>query len=117
MWVYCKSGFFSAVNHATKKNMVHVRARFEGDLERLCEAHAIKAKVDYTPENDYAWRMNFTKTDWARIMEEESMDIDYTNFKNAVHDGTERDWAYMNVWSVMRGAQRDGVSGAQRIRR
>jgi hypothetical protein len=61
--------------------------------------------------------MNFKKTEWARIMEEESMDIDYTNFKNAVHDGTERDWAYMDVWSVMRGAQSGRVNGLQRIRR
>ena len=36
---------------------------------------------------------------------EESDAIDYGNFKNAVHDGTARDDAYMEVWGVMCGLQ------------
>ena len=45
MWLYCKSGFFSAVRHTEKKETVHVRARFEDDLERLCTAHGVKPDV------------------------------------------------------------------------
>lgn len=116
MWVYCKSGFFSAVRHATRKNTVHVRARFEGDLERLCEEHGVKSKVEYTPNNDYKWRMDFSAARWANIMKKESEGIDYLNFKNAVHDGTERDSAYMNVWGVMRAAQ-EAPGRARRPRR
>lgn len=105
MWIYCKSGFFSAVEHAEKENTIHVRSRFEGDLERLCDAHGVEAKVLVTPYNDYKWRMDFDRDVWSRIIAEEAEAIDYTNFKNAVHDGTERDSAYMDVWCVMKGAQ------------
>ncbi len=105
MWLYCKSGFFSAVKHAEKESTIHVRARFKGDLQRLCKAHGIKSKVKTTPQNDYAYRMDFTHEDWARIVREEAEAIDYGNFKNAVHDGTERDRAYMDTWCAMRDAQ------------
>ena len=105
MWLYCKSGFFSGVLHNEKKNTIHVRARFEGDLERLCEKHGVKPEIQVTPENDYRWRMDFPKATWARIVKEEAEDIDYGNFKNAVHDGTERDRAYMDTWSAMVDAQ------------
>ena len=41
MWLFCKSGFFSAVRHATVPQTIHLRARFAGDLERLCARHGI----------------------------------------------------------------------------
>ena len=109
MWLYCKSGFFSGVKHAEKRDTIHVRARFEGDLERLCETHGVKPKILETPDHDYRWRMDFPKATWARIVKEEAEAIDYGNFKNAVHDGTERDVAYMDTWCAMRMAQETGV--------
>jgi hypothetical protein len=45
------------------------------------------------------------RAEWARIAAEEAASIDYDNFKDAVHDGTVRDDAYMEVWSDLRGAQ------------
>lgn len=106
MWLYCKSGFFSAVEHLENPNLIHVRARFKGDLERLCKEHGIEPAVSVTPANDYRYRMDFVRPTWAEIVKEEAMRIDYTNFKAAVHDGTERDSAYMGAWSAMRRAQR-----------
>lgn len=88
-------------------NLIHVRARFEGDLERLCERFNIEPAILETPSNDYRWRMNFTREQWSDIMAEEAKDIDYCNFKNAVHDGTGRDRAYMDVWGIMSRAQYD----------
>ena len=117
MWLYCKSGFFSGVRHAEKPNTIHVRARFKGDLERLCRAHGLRPKVAVTPKNDYRWRMDFPIAEWARIVMEEAESIDYENFKNAVHDGTERDEAYMNVWMAMLVAQERGNGGRVRRRK
>lgn len=105
MWLFCKSGFFSAVQHFNNPDLIHVRARFNGDLECLCEVHGIKPCVTETPGNDYRYRMNFNRKDWARIVSQEAAEINYTNFKNAVHDRTERDDAYMAVWWDMRQHQ------------
>ncbi len=105
MWLFCKSGFFSAVEHNSKPGVIHVRARFKGDLERLCERHGLKPLVETTPYNDYAYRMDFQRDVWAKIVSDEALDIDYPNFKNAVHDGTQRDFAYMGCWSSLRSGK------------
>lgn len=105
MWLFCKHGFFSAVKHLDKGNRILVRARFSGDLEKLCKAHGVNAKIIKTPDADYLFRMEFDKADWARIVREEAESIDYGNFKNAVHDGTSRDSAYMDTWFALRQRQ------------
>ncbi|MDO4629903.1 MAG: hypothetical protein Q4C70_12030 [Planctomycetia bacterium] len=105
MWLFCKSGFFSAVQHFENSELIHVRARFQGDLERLCTAHGITPAIMHTPNNDYAYRMDFPRKTWSEIVGKEAENIDYSNFKDAVHDGTVRDYAYMNIWSAMRRAQ------------
>ena len=93
------------MRHNAKPDTIHVRARFAGDLERLCRAHGVKPCVQSTPTGDYRWRMDFPLAEWARIAAEEAASIDYDNFKDAAHDGTVRDDAYMEVWSDLRGAQ------------
>lgn len=105
MWLFCKSGYFSAVKHNEKPNTILLRARVEGDLERLAEAHQIDMRIEHTPAADYAFRAELPAAEWTRAVMEESDAIDYGNFKNAVHDGTARDDAYLDVWSVMRGLQ------------
>lgn len=105
MWLFVKNGFFSAVRHNSKPDTIHVRARFRGDLERLCRAHGVEPSVHATPTGDYRWRMDFPRAEWARIAAEEAEAIDYGNFKDAAHDGTVRDDAYMEVWSDLRDAQ------------
>ena len=109
MWLFCKSGYFSAVKHNTKPNTILLRARVEGDLGRLAEAHEIDLRIKHTPAADYAFRAELSAAEWTRVVMEESEAIDYGNFKNAVHDGTARDDAYMEVWSVMRGLQDTGL--------
>lgn len=105
MWVFTKHGFFSAVQNFNDSNLVHVRARFKGDLEKLCAAYHVEPKVVSIQWTDYPFRMDFERSKWSEIMKSEAESIDYTNFKNAVHDGTLRDKAYMSVWGVMRRHQ------------
>ena len=107
MWLFCKSGFFSAVRHNAKPGVIHLRARFKGDLERLLAAHGVRAKITETPLRDYRFRADIKKADWTRIVAAEADAIDYCNFKNAVHDGTGRDRAYLDVWCAMRNAQEE----------
>lgn len=108
MWVFCKAGFFSAVAHRDKPDAVMVRARFEGDLERLCAQHGIGPEVSVTLIADYRYRMTFLKSVWAEIVRREAELIDYDNFKDAVHEGTVRDRAYMGCWSALLRAQTRG---------
>ena len=105
MWLFSKNGFFSAVQHFKNADVIHVRARFKGDLEKLCEAYDVAPKVSHTPENDYPYRMDFNRALWVKIVMSEAEAIDYHNFKNSVHDGTVRDRAYMDVWAALRRAQ------------
>ena len=93
------------MKHNAKPNTIHLRARVEGDLERLAEAHQIDMRIEHTPAADYAFRAELPVAEWTRAVMEESDAIDYGNFKNAVHDGTARDDAYMAVWGVMCGLQ------------
>lgn len=122
MWIFTKCGFFSAVRHNSDKTLMHVRARFKGDLERLMKfAYSHKdlkpiisptrPRISATPNADYAYRMDLPVEDFAAILAAVAIDVNYTNFKSAVHDGTERDATYMRVWSTMRCAQtrRGGV--------
>lgn len=105
MWLFCKHGFFSAIEHFDHKDVIHVRARFKGDLERLCAAFQIEPKVSRTPENDYPYRMDFTREQWTKIVATVANEIDYHNFKKSVHDGSKRDRAYMDVWAALRCVQ------------
>lgn len=109
MWLFCKSGFFSAVVHWGKPGVIHLRARFRGDLERLCAAHGLEAAgIQETPAGDYRFRMDLPKEAWARVAAEEAAAIDYPNFKAAVHDGTARDGAYLGAWAALRRGQEGG---------
>ncbi len=108
MWVFTKSGFFSAVRHTDQPDVLLVRARFEGDLERFCRTHGlhgIKKTIRETPDADYRFRAEIPCKAFAEAVKAEALAIDYPNFKAAVHDGTERDEAYMSCWSALRWGQ------------
>ncbi len=107
MWIFTKNGFFSAVEHLGRPGFLLVRARFQGDLERLCAAHGVEPDVRETPDADYRFRMDFARDAWAAIVRDEAAAIDYPNFKAAVHDGTPRDAAYMGCWGALRRGQED----------
>ena len=125
MWIFSKHGFFSAVEYKENPKLVMVRARFKGDLERFCNHHfgVMLAQGDFklppnkkiedcyvvahTPEADYPYRTVLVKEQFAMMLAQEALEIDYTNFKDKVHDGDEpaRDASYFGVWQTMRDAQ------------
>lgn len=105
MWLFTKSGFFSAVQHRQSADVILLRARFKGDLEKLFETYWIESKVEKTPCADYPFRACIQRKTWERIVAAEASKIDYDNFKAAAHDGTPRDDALMRCWSAMRAAQ------------
>ena len=112
MWIFCKFGFFSAVQHRDKPNTLLVRGRFDGDLDRLLnslspEDRTLCSPVAETPNADYFYRMEMPKHIFAKAVGEIAEEIDYGNFKDSVHEGNRspRDAAYMGCWSELRTGQ------------
>ena len=108
MWIFCKLGFFSAVQHRDKPDTLLVRGRFSGDLDRLhrslsSEDRELCSPVTETPNADYLYRMEMPKRIFAKAVGE----IDYGNFKDSVHEGysSPRDAAYMGCWAELRHGQ------------
>ncbi len=105
MWLFTKHGFFSAVENFNDKDLIHVRANFSGDLERLCDAYGVTPNVKRVPGSDYTFRMDFPRPVWGEIVKQEALGVDYCKFKPAVHDGTKRDDAYLKVFFTMYDAK------------
>ena len=124
MWIFSKHGFFSAVRHNERKDMILLRARVKGDLERLLDHHyavmqsngyltppngkSVKdaiPDIETTPDADYRFRCEIPHDLFCVLLMQEASEITYGNFKEAAHDGTPRDDAYCEVWSVMSDLQ------------
>jgi hypothetical protein len=122
MWIFTKYGFFSAVcarhgqgqaGQPVDPNRVMIRARAIDHLRRLqtrCPVLA-GAEVLISPNADYAFRMFLPKEDWATIMAQIALELDYDNFKAEVdryqkHAGADYTEALHEVWSVMNELQR-----------
>ena len=107
MWLFCKYGFFSAVEHRDDPNMIMLRARFRGDLENLINAFFSDAGIEVlsTPRADYPFRCTISKPQWSNAASKIASEIDYDNFKDSVHDGTIRDMAYLQCWAALRSSQ------------
>lgn len=109
MWLFSKIGFVSAVKHRDRQGMLMVRARLKEDIEairaRLMHAGASGVECTETPDADYRYRLVCRQEEFAGVVAELVNDIDYDNFKNAVHGNRVRDRAYMRCWSAMNEAQ------------
>jgi hypothetical protein len=112
MWLFSQHGMISAVKHKYMPGHLMVRARYEKDIRDLAEKlgkHGYNATCKETPDADYRWRLTCTKSAFEKVMVDMVKNIDYTNFKNRVHEegDKDRDHAYMGVWSDMYGFQQD----------
>jgi len=111
MWLFTRHGFYSVVAHKDNPHRVLIRARLLTDLERLrkfvreCLAIELPAVVE-SCNSDYACRVTIDRTAWEQVARALARDVDYPNFKNEVHGESDRDDAYMRIWSVMRDLQR-----------
>lgn len=112
MWLVTKHGFYSVVAHRDDPDLMLVRSRCRQDLEQLRCLSLDLAEIDLdvpeiveTPAADYACRIFMPRDTWETLATVLAMDIDYPNFKTAVHGDPERDAAYMQMWSAMRRFQ------------
>ena len=102
MWIFTETGFVSAVRHFSEKDKLVVRARDEKSLDGL--ANSVGLEIVSTPSNDYPYRVLVADSVFAKWLSKQTMAVDYTNFKDRVHDTRGHDFAgaLMGVWSEMR---------------
>ena len=98
--------------------MLLVRSRFEEDIAAVCErlaaappsprlrrAGGVSVEPFEDLHADYRYRVVCPKGAFAELVAELVGEIDYDNFKSAVHGNPVRDRAYMGCWSAMNQAQ------------
>jgi hypothetical protein len=101
MWIFTKNGFVSAVGHRDKPDTLLIRSRDKISLEGIADFAQVKIKR--TPDADYLYRIEVSKTVFAVWMADQIEDIDYDNYKTKVHKVRGNDFAdpLHDVWSVM----------------
>ncbi|HEX7088663.1 MAG TPA: hypothetical protein VF192_00910, partial [Longimicrobiales bacterium] len=106
MWLVTTQGFYSAVAHWKKPDIILVRARVRADLNRLerqLPDANIKRRVYRDKRADYPYRIELTREEWATALMDLAVKIDYGNFKSAVgrRQGWNREKVYHRVWDVL----------------
>lgn len=96
MWVFLNDSFVSVVEHRDEKDVLLVRSRIQGDIEKLVP----EATVFEDPSADYRYRALVPRELFQEAMSRAVDKVDYPNFKGSVSDAR-RHQAYMNVWSAM----------------
>lgn len=100
MWICMNNGFVSVAEDQADKTMVYVRARDKSHLENFMDDSYPKFQIVETPDRDYTYRIHVTKSYAAFRVAELMLRIDYTNFKDSVHDVPLKQGYHM-VWRDM----------------
>lgn len=101
MWIMLNDGFLSIVKKGGNPGQLCVRARRQGDIERVFPGVKVTAGVG----TDYMFRAWVDQPEVAKVIAARIMFIDYNNMKNSVREHDLHD-AYMNVWTAMFRLQR-----------
>jgi hypothetical protein len=99
MWIFLSDSFISVVQKPGDTDLLTVRARVEGDIERVFP----DAKVQANKGTDYKYRAKVPRGAVAKALHDQAMSVNYSNFKSTVKD-RKRHHAYMSVWSAMYAA-------------
>ena len=98
MWVVLNKSFLSIVKNRNNNEELLVRSRVNGDIEKVFK----DANVFEDLNADYRYRAYIKRSEVAKTISEELLNINYDNFKNSVSkDDKNRLNAYMNVWSSL----------------
>lgn len=106
MWLITPIGFFSIVQKPEdiEAGILTLRARAKDDLMALRQKYLPElGDIQKGGGTDYPYRARATKADVAAVMARLVEDIDYSNFKNVVHErqGSTRAHLYGKVWEVL----------------
>ena len=102
MWIVLNKSFLSIVKNRNNNEELLVRSRVNGDIEKVFK----DANVFEDLNADYRYRAYIKRSEVAKTISEELLNINYDNFKNSVSkDDKNRLNAYMNVWSSLHKMQ------------
>jgi hypothetical protein len=112
MWIFNTDGFFSASINPYDKNYIQLRARRKKDIENAAKKIDSNLKIHEYSGSDYRYRIFISKQAFENYMKLSAQNIDYSNFKDAVHKKDmeknpdkkaldEKMEAYFNVWRIM----------------
>jgi len=102
MWIFAERGFLSVVACKDQAEMLLVRARVRGDIQRYFP----DAKVIANAGSDYKYRALISRERVAEVMAAQVRAIDYTNFKESIPpDQEHRYHVYSRIWEVARALQ------------
>jgi hypothetical protein len=106
MWVFLNDCFFSVIQHNKDPDLVLIRGRIKGDLDKLKKNHLPNlGEIVETPTGaDYPYRALAWKVEYAEAVKKAALGINYTNFKSSVKDHP-RHMLYMDVWSTMKNGE------------
>lgn len=108
MWICLNDSFLSIVADRDNADLLRVRARVAGDIERVFPLY--EGNVEERPTNDYRFMACIPRELVARVLADRLQSIDYGNFKASVKE-RDRHTFYATVWSVL------ARFGAERLRR
>ncbi len=100
MWIFLPTSFISVVQKPGDTDTLTVRARIKGDIESVFP----QAQVERDKGTDYKFRARVPRGAVARVLHDQVMGLNWSNFKSTVKDGKRHD-AYMNVWRSMYAIQ------------
>ena len=111
MWLCTNSAFLSIVFKDCAEDELLVRARRDGDIERVFP----DAKVIRSTNSDYLYRAVVSRNEVATAMAAQIQDIDYGNFKSSVDDEVLHH-AYLKVWQAMAALQSPPPYSGQQVK-
>jgi hypothetical protein len=101
MWIFAKDAFLSIVAHDAEDGLLRVRARFEGDIERLFPEADVAENVD----EDYRFVTSVPRQRVAEVLALQIQHLEYTSFKDAVAE-PDRHRCYLGAWHVLSEEQK-----------
>ena len=109
MWIMGTDFFLSVVRKDCSPGQLLVRARREGDIEKVFG----KVEVQKDTTADYLFRARIDEERVAEAMRNELRRIDYGNYKSSVRDKRLHD-ALLDVWTSMSKLQDPPPYSSQR---
>ncbi len=108
MWLFMTDSFLSIAADPEDADSLLVRARKDGDIERVFP----DAIVVETPDADYRYTAPLPRLQVAAAIAEQIASMDYGDFQAALPPGLRRD-AYLEVWWRMAGWQWQEAIGSR----
>lgn len=96
MWLFSQKGFFSIVEHKDNSDLLLVRSRIKGDIERCWPTAAVRENEG----SDYRFRASIPRTEVINKVAKIVKEINYPDFKASLVDTKRIRW-YSRVWEIM----------------